>query len=84
MKRLLQQGPVPATIDLFPGLQVNETDRRVLEVFDANKNKLVRNVVKLLAPAGMGSALAALLPEELQEKQVNRATQTTGKPLSKP
>ncbi len=75
VKKLLKQGPVAAAIDLFPGLEVPEVDRRILEVFNENKNKIVRNVVKQIAPTGMARALAAQLPLEILEKKVNVVTQ---------
>ncbi|WP_136061698.1 BaiN/RdsA family NAD(P)/FAD-dependent oxidoreductase [Pontiella sulfatireligans] len=81
VKALLKYGPVAASIDLFPGLEIHEVDRRLLEVFDDNKNKMVRNTVKALAPAGMARALTALLPEELLEKKVNVVTQDERKTI---
>lgn len=75
VKKLLKQGPVAAAIDLFPGFELSEVDRRILEVFNENKNKIVRNVVKQIAPSGMGRALAAQLQPELMEKKVNVVTQ---------
>jgi predicted Rossmann fold flavoprotein len=74
VKQLLKHGPVAASIDLFQALEVNEVDRRTLEIFDENKNKIVRNVAKQLAPPGMAKALAAHLPAELLEKKVNVVT----------
>ena len=50
-------------------------DRRVLEVFSGNSNKLVRNVVRLITPPGMGRALASHLAPELLEKKVNVVSQ---------
>jgi predicted Rossmann fold flavoprotein len=75
VKNLLKHGPVAATIDLFPGMEPHLVDRRVLEIFDENKNKIVRNVAKQLAPVGMARSLAALLPAELLDKKVNVVTQ---------
>jgi predicted Rossmann fold flavoprotein len=75
VKQLLKQGPVAAAIDLFPGFEIPEVDRRILEVFNENKNKIVRNVVRQIAPTGMGRALAANLSPELMEKKVNVVTQ---------
>ncbi len=74
VKQLLQQGPVIATIDLFQGLELHEVDRQILEHFNANKNKIVRNVAKQFAPVGMARAIAALLPSELLDKKVNIVT----------
>ncbi len=75
VKKLLKQGPLATAIDLFPKQEQPEVDRCILEVFNENKNKLVSNVLKLVAPTGMGRALAANLPEGLPEKKVNTVTQ---------
>lgn len=75
VKELLKQGPVAGSIDLFPGLEPPAVDRQVLQVLDANRNKLVRSVVRLLVPAGMGRVLAEGLEPELLEKKVNTVTQ---------
>ena len=74
VKHLLKQGSLETTIDLFPGLDIKEVDRRVLEVFEENKNKMVRNVTKQLAPMGLARALIANLPPDLLEKKVNGVT----------
>ncbi|MEA2069131.1 MAG: aminoacetone oxidase family FAD-binding enzyme, partial [Verrucomicrobiota bacterium] len=74
VKQLLRHGPVATSIDLFQGLEINEVDRRILEIFDDNKNKIVRTTMKRLAPAGMARALMALLPAELLKKKVNVVT----------
>lgn len=75
VKKLLKQGPVATVIDLFPAQELPEVDRRILAAFDENKNKLVRNVVKLAVPTGMGRALASNLPAELLDKKANIVTQ---------
>ncbi len=71
VKKLLKQGPVAGTIDLFPAAEIHLVDRRVLEIFNDNKNKMVRNVLKLLAPVGMARAVGEHLPAELLSKKVN-------------
>ncbi len=81
VKKLLKQGPVSATIDLFPGTEPYLLDRHVLEVFGDSMNKMVRNVAKQLAPFGMARALMAHLPQELLEKKINGVTQEERKQL---
>ncbi len=83
VKKLLQNGSVAATIDLLPGTEIHLVDRRVIETFNENKNKMVRNVIKPLAPMGMARALAINLPEKLLEKKVNSVTQEERKLLAK-
>jgi len=75
VKRLLKQGQVEATIDLFPHLEAHPLDQRVLACFNENGNKLVRNTAKWLAPPGLGAALVAHLVPELLDKKVNTVTQ---------
>lgn len=83
VKKLLRQGPVSAVIDCHPGEEIHLLDRRILEAFDANKNKIVRNVAKGLAPDGMARALAAHLPAELLDKKVNVVTQEERKAIAR-
>lgn len=83
VKKLLKQGHVSATIDLFPKLEINEVDRNILDAFDANKNKIVRNVTKMLIPTGMAKTLNANLPAELLDKKVNIVTQEERKQLAR-
>ncbi|WP_372794744.1 NAD(P)/FAD-dependent oxidoreductase [Pontiella sp.] len=83
VKKLLKQGPVHAVIDLYPKLEIHELDRRVLEAFDGNKNKIVRNVTRQLVPSGMAKTLNANLPEALLDKKVNVVTQEERKQLAR-
>jgi predicted Rossmann fold flavoprotein len=76
VKHFLKHGPVAATLDLFPGIEPHEVDRLVLEGMNANKNKIVRNVLKELVPGGVSRALSALLPTALLETKVNAVTRT--------
>jgi predicted Rossmann fold flavoprotein len=83
VKKLLKQGPVATTLDLFPDLEIPEVDRHILNIFDDNKNKIVRNVIKPIAPAGMGRALTGMLPPGLLEKKVNVVTQEERRSLAR-
>ncbi len=76
VKHFLKHGPVAASIDLFPKIEPHEVDRLVLEGMNANKNKIVRNVLKELVPGGVSRALSAVLPEALLETKVNAVTRT--------
>ncbi len=82
VKKLLKHGEVSAVIDLFPNTETHLVDRRLLEIFNENKNKIVRNTTKQLAPTGMAGALAANLPPELLEKKVNVVTQDERKNIA--
>ncbi|MFT5037009.1 MAG: putative Rossmann fold flavoprotein [Candidatus Azotimanducaceae bacterium] len=71
VKKLLSHGPVHATIDLYPDTEVGTLRNRVLEVFNINKNKELRNVLKEFVPHGMTDAVAAQLDNELASMRVH-------------
>ncbi len=54
---LLHEGGVTAEIDAFPDTDIGALEKRVLKIFDKNKNKDFRNVVGDIAPQGMGNTL---------------------------
>jgi predicted Rossmann fold flavoprotein len=58
---LLHEGVVTASIDVFPGEDTGALDARVTSVFDANKNKSLKNIWNEIAPTGTGRALFPLL-----------------------
>jgi predicted Rossmann fold flavoprotein len=60
---LLHVGEVTARIDARPESDVGILDRDITKVFDANKNKLLKNVWKEIAPAGTAEVLSTLLPD---------------------
>lgn len=71
VKQLLRDGPVRATIDLYPDTEVGTIRNRVLEVFNRNKNKAFKNVLKECVPDGMTEAILAQLPPELAKEKVH-------------
>ncbi|MFA6414750.1 MAG: NAD(P)/FAD-dependent oxidoreductase [Candidatus Paceibacterota bacterium] len=77
---MLQEGVVTATLDLFPGVDLGALDKRVTEVFDANKNKLLRNVLKEVVPPGMADALLSFTGTD-PEIKVHSVTKENRKKL---
>jgi predicted Rossmann fold flavoprotein len=75
VKKLLKQGPVTAGIDLFPKCEIHLVDRQILDVFGTNQNKIVRNVIRPLVPAGMTKAVTTHLSTNLLGKRINIVTQ---------
>lgn len=71
---LLQEGTVTARIDLYPSLDIGTLDKKLTEHFDANKNKLLKNVVKEFTPPGTGEVLLTLVPSVDPEKKVHSIT----------
>lgn len=78
---LLQEGIVTAHIDLFPGVDQGALDKQMTELFDANKNKLLRNVLKEIVPPGTTDELLALVPSIDSETKVHSVTKEDRKKI---
>lgn len=59
VKDLLYDGTVTAMIDCFPDQDLGSLEKHILDIFEENKNKDFKNVVKEISPAGFGSAVLA-------------------------
>jgi hypothetical protein len=79
---LLHEGAVSLSIDLYPGLDLGILDQKIRETFDENKNKLLRNVLKELVPAGTTEGLLALVPEIDPETKVHSVTKEERRQLA--
>jgi len=75
---LLPAGTVTAVIDLFPAEDLGKLDRRVIDTFDNNKNKILKNVLGEILPTGMTKGVIHLIENEQIKidlnKQVNSVT----------
>ena len=71
---LLHEGLVWAHIDIFPDIDLGALDVKVQEIFEANKNKNVRNVFKELLPPGTADVLAKRFPHIDEEIKVHSVT----------
>ncbi|MCH7954970.1 MAG: aminoacetone oxidase family FAD-binding enzyme [Candidatus Marinimicrobia bacterium] len=71
VKKLLGKGPVQATIDMYPDTEIGTIRNRVLEIFNRNKNKTLKNVLKEFVPAGMDQAVIAQFSSELTNMKVH-------------
>ena len=71
VKKLLDKQPGHALIDMYPDTEVGAIRKKVLEVFEKNKNKTLKNVIKDFVPHGMSDGVAAQLTEELLEEKVH-------------
>ncbi|MDP3763391.1 MAG: aminoacetone oxidase family FAD-binding enzyme [bacterium] len=58
---LLHAGAVTAQIDAYPQDSIGSLDKHITVVFDAHKNKALKNVWNKIAPIGTGYALLPLL-----------------------
>lgn len=60
---LLQAGTVTASIDAFPNLNLGQVEAKLIESFEANKNKMLRTVLSEILPTGTLKAIMALLSD---------------------
>lgn len=83
VKKLLNKGKVIASIDIFPDTQENELDRRILNLFDKNKNKFARNVLPEILPMKFTEIILAFSDINLFDREVNSITKEERKKLVK-
>ncbi len=68
---LLHAGEVTGTIDIYPNSDFSKVEKEVLKIFDAYKNKLLKNAIEFMVPAGMSPGIEKLLGKEMCEKKVH-------------
>lgn len=61
---LLQEGSVIAKIDCYPDFDIGALDEKITHIFDQNKNKMLKNVLKEIVPTGIAPGIAFLLQED--------------------
>lgn len=71
VRKLLDAGPVSATINLFPGSDDAAIKDTVLATFTEHSNKSLRNTLKHIVPPGMNSAVLSLLPADIAETKTH-------------
>ncbi len=67
----LAGGKVSAFIDLYPTMDIGTLDAHLTKIFDQNKNKLLKNILKDIAPLGMAPGLVHLLGNLSPETKVH-------------
>jgi predicted Rossmann fold flavoprotein len=61
----LKNGEVTALIDLFPKQDHGTLERQIIGRFDLNKNKDLRNVLRVIVPTGTHKGVVVLLAEHM-------------------
>lgn len=65
VSKLLPTGVVTAEIDMFPKLDSGNLERKIISIFDTNKNKTLKNIISELVPAGMSKGMLILLSGQM-------------------
>ncbi len=80
--KMLPTGTVTALIDMFPKMDSGALERQIISIFDANKNKTLKNIISELVPAGMNKGILMLLSENVDvETKVHSVTKDDRKKI---
>jgi len=61
IKALLDKGEVTASIDLYPDTTIGDLEKRIIKIFDLNKNKMLKTIIRDFVPEGMNHAVEELI-----------------------
>ncbi len=78
---LLQAGCVTAKIDAYPDTDQGKLEEKIIKVFDENKNKALKNILKEITPAGTSKAIESLIDFVDIETKVHSITKDNRKKL---
>ena len=81
VSELLQSGIVRAYIDAYPDTNLGALEQQIIKVFDANKNKALKNIFKEITPEGTHKAIQTLLPDIDFETKVHSVTKEQRKKI---
>ena len=74
---LLEAGIVTGKIDCYPKLNISELEAKIIGVFDENKNKMLKNILREVVPTGIAPGIEVLLKDKIDfEKKVHSITKS--------
>jgi predicted Rossmann fold flavoprotein len=68
---LLYSGEVKALIDAYPDTDLGALDKKITKIFDENKNKTLKNVLKYFVPDGTAKGISLLFSDILLDTKVH-------------
>jgi predicted Rossmann fold flavoprotein len=74
IKELLAIGKVTACIDLYPDTDMKVFEEKIIKIFDKNKNKKLKTIIKEFVPIGMASVMPKIIDFIDLEKKVHSVT----------
>lgn len=81
VKKLLEKGTVEASIDLFPDTEEKELDKRVIKIFEKNKNSKIKNILPEMIFKNIALEILSLPDIDIAEKEINLITKEERKKL---
>jgi len=79
---LLHEGIVTAKIDIYPLVDIGELEKKIIKIFDLNKNKILKNIINEIAPAGILRGLEVLFKDIDFNKKVHSITKEERRNIS--
>lgn len=61
IRKLLLEGGVTAFVDMYPDTTQKILEDKIIKIFDANKNKILKSIIKEFVPDGMNKATEELI-----------------------
>ncbi len=81
---MLHSGIVTARIDAYPKVDQGALEKKILSIFDANKNKTLKNCIKDIIPEGMTKGIVLLLQDKIDiAKKVHSISKEERKVLAR-
>ncbi len=65
---LLRAGQVTATVDCYPDTELGDVDKKVINIFNVNKNKDLKNIFKEITPDGTSEQILSLIDIDPNKK----------------
>jgi predicted Rossmann fold flavoprotein len=78
---LLQAGNVKAYIDAYPDTNEGPLEEKIIKIFDANKNKILRTVLKDIVPDGLARSFEMIDTSIDFEMKIHSVSKDTRKKL---
>ena len=63
---LLHTGHITAKIDAYPDTDLGSLEKKIIKVFDANKNKMLKNIFGEIVPEGTSASILSILKDEIE------------------
>ena len=83
VNKLLSRGRVTAFIDMYPDTNNGALEDKIIKIFDLNKNKILKTVIKEFVPEGMHVAISKLMTFIDLETKVHSVTKEDRKEIVK-
>ena len=83
VRELLKNGDVEASIDMFPDTEEDKLDKKVLGIFEKNKNKKLKNVLGAIIPEKLSKELLEMSDTPIGNVEINSIIKEDRKRLVK-